>query len=151
MTRVAGRFLRLIVFVGAASACGHDFEPPDRGERVQRAEARYSSAIFDTIQWAAEDARLTEGNLVYAEECRRCHGQLGLGGTDYARARDLTVPSLVGPDWPMADFDALRRMIYVGHESGMPIYGDGDLTPREIDAVAAYILLTLRPEVVQQE
>ena len=45
----------------------------------------------------------------------------------------------------------LRRTIYIGHESGMPIYGDGDLSFRQIDATAAYILLTLRPEVLGRE
>ena len=65
------------VFAAAAllSACeGQRFEPPDRAERVDRAEGVYSPALFDTIRWADEQARLLAGNLVYAEECRRCHG-----------------------------------------------------------------------------
>lgn len=141
------------VFAAAAllSACeGQRFEPPDRAERVDRAEGVYSPALFDTIRWADEQARLLAGNLVYAEECRRCHGALGEGRTDYARERGLTVPSLVRPGWPKADADSLRHMIFVGHESGMPIYGDGDLSPRQIDATAAYILLSLRPDVLEE-
>lgn len=135
-----------------ASACGDpEFEPPDRSARVERADSIYSPALFDTISWPSEAALLTEGNALYAEECRRCHGTLGQGGTDYARERGLTVPSLVEPEWPMADTDSLRHMIFVGHESGMPIYGDGDLSPRQIDATAAYILLTLRPDVLEQD
>ena len=133
------------------SACAdQDFEPPDRADRIGRAAGAYSPALFDTIGWSDEQARLVEGNLVYAEECRRCHGVLGQGLTDYARERGLTVPSLVTPEWPMADADSLRRMIWVGHESGMPVYGDGDLSPRQIDAAAAYILLSLRPDVLEQ-
>jgi mono/diheme cytochrome c family protein len=130
--------------------CGdHEFEPPDRNARVERAAAAYSPTTFDTIDWDAEAIQLTQGNTVYAEECTRCHGPLGRGGTDYARERNLTVPTLVAPSWPLAQVDSLRRRIFVGHASGMPVYGDGNLTPRQIDATAAYILRTLRPDVLE--
>lgn len=147
------RSIVLVILAWAllASACtDQEFEPPDRSVRVDRAASAYSPALFDSVGWSDEAAQLTEGNAVYAEECRRCHGSLGWGATDYARERGLVVPSLVAPEWPMAHSDSLRRMIYVGHESGMPVYGDGDLTPRQIDATAAYILLTLRPDVLEQ-
>ena len=132
----------------AAAACGHDFEPPDRGERVREAEAVYSNAIFDTIAWTSDSVRSLEGNEVYAAECRRCHGPLGRGNTDYARARGLTVPSLVTPDWPLASMDSIRREIFVGHEEGMPGFGIAGITPRDIDGAAYYVLATLRPEVL---
>jgi mono/diheme cytochrome c family protein len=144
--------LILLTVLWAAAACkGHEFDPPDRAVRVDRAAAAYSSTLFDTIAWDGEATQLTEGNSVYAEECRRCHGPLGQGGTDYARQRNLTVPSLVTPGWPLAQVDSLRRQIFVGHESGMPVFGDGNLTPRQIDAAAAYILLELRPDVLEQD
>jgi mono/diheme cytochrome c family protein len=143
---------RLIAVLGLAvvtsASCAHDFEPPDRSDRVLEAASQYALAIFDTVMWAEVDVRLTEGNAVYAEECRRCHGTLGMGDTDYARERDLEVPSLVEADWSLAQLDSLRRAIYIGHESGMPVYGDHDLLPREIDAAAAYVLLVLRPDVI---
>lgn len=133
----------------AIAACGgHDFEPPDRGERVRAAEAQYASASFDSIGWESAKARLDEGNTVYAEKCRRCHGQLGRGETDYARQRGLDVPSLVGAEWPFDQMDALRRQVFIGHEDGMPIFGDAGLSLRDIDAVSAYILIELRPEVL---
>jgi mono/diheme cytochrome c family protein len=103
------------------------------------------------VSWDDGASTLIIGNQVYAEECRRCHGPLGMGGTEYARERDLDVPSLVVPDWPLAEPDSLRRRIYVGHESGMPIYGDGDLSLREIDATAEYILRRLRPDVLEDD
>jgi mono/diheme cytochrome c family protein len=144
--------LTLLAAVGAAVACsGHDFEPPDRAERVERADAAFSAALFDTVGWADEATQMTEGNEVYAEECRRCHGPLGRGATDYARERNLTVPSLVAPDWPYTQADSLRRKIFTGHASGMPVFGDGTLTPRQIDATAAYILRSLRPDVLEQD
>ncbi|NIQ57600.1 MAG: hypothetical protein GWN71_30725, partial [Gammaproteobacteria bacterium] len=58
----------------AAVACGHDFEPPDRAQRVAAAAEEYSPALFDSITWASQDARMLEGNTIYAEDCRRCHG-----------------------------------------------------------------------------
>jgi mono/diheme cytochrome c family protein len=132
-------------------ACHQEFEPPDRAARVARADSLFATAAFDTVTWADDGAREIEGNLVYTEECRRCHGALGAGTTDYARQRELDVPSLVERDWPLAEVDSLRRRIYIGHESGMPIFGDGDLSLRQIDAASAYILLTLRPEVLEED
>lgn len=141
-----------LVTTTVVAACGdHEFEPPDRAARVQRAESTYAPAMFDTVSWDDESAALTTGNVVYAEECRRCHGPLGMGGTDYGRERELDVPSLVTPEWTLAEPDSLRRRIYVGHESGMPIYGDGELSVREIDAAAAYILRSLRPDVLEEQ
>jgi mono/diheme cytochrome c family protein len=129
-------------------SCAHEFEPPDRGARVDAAAEAFQSEVFDTVQWADAELRLNQGNAVYAVECRRCHGGFGGGDTDYAKGRDLVAPSLVEADWSFDELDALRREIYIGHESGMPIYGDGDLTLREIDATAAYVLLGLRPDVL---
>jgi len=129
-------------------ACSHEFEPPDRSDRVRRATVAYSPAVFDTVEWTSAEVRLSDGNAVYAAECRRCHGTLGVGDTEYSRERDLDVPSLVDAEWALAELDTLRRVISIGHETGMPVYGDGDLSPREIDGVVAYLLLDLRPEVL---
>lgn len=132
-------------------ACGHEFKPPDRGERVRAAEVQYSEELFDSVTWASQEARVQEGNAVYAEDCRRCHGHVGRGVTDYATERRLDVPSLVEADWRLADLGALRREIYVGHETGMPIFGRGGLSLWQMDAVAAYILDVLRPEILGDE
>lgn len=133
-----------------AAACGHEFEPPDRGERVREAEAEYSPALFDTVTWTADQDRDFEGNEIYIDKCRNCHGPLGRGHTPYAQERRLEVPSLVEPNWAMASMDSLHKAIFVGHEEGMPIYGDGGITLREIDAVASYILNVLRPDVLER-
>ena len=133
----------------SAAACQqHEFEPPSQEERVERADSLYSlysPALFDTVTWANDSIRFLEGNLVYSSECRDCHGPLGEAGTDYARERNLAVPSLVEPDWEYGgDVEALRRQIFIGHPEGMPSWGVARVTPREIDAVAHYILEGLR-------
>lgn len=148
MTPRCARFTVLAAL--ATTACGHDFEPPDRGERVRAAEAVYSDALFDTVSWSSDSVRAQEGNGVYAAKCVRCHGPLGRGDTEYARTRGIEVPSLVEREWPLASMDSLRRTIFVGHEGGMPVFGVGGITPREIDASAYYVLHTLRPEVLRE-
>ena len=126
----------------------HEFHPPDRAARVAAADSLYSPALFDTIAWGDVAERVAAGNLVFADECRRCHGPLGQGTTEYARERDLEAPSLVRGDWPEGDdVEALRRLTFIGHPAGMPTWGIGKLSPRQIDAVAFYIVEQLRPEV----
>lgn len=138
-----------VLTVVAAACADHEFERPDRAARVAEAESLFIAARFDTIEWPSDSARLTTGNLVFAEECRRCHGPLGRGGTDYAEQQGLDVPSLVEPDWEFAgDPDAVRRRIFTGHSAGMPTWGIGRLTTRQIDAVAGYLLDQLRPDVL---
>lgn len=137
-----------LFLVLVTTACGHEFEPPDRGERIRQAELSYAPSLFDSVTWGADENRDVLGNEIYAEKCRRCHGPLGRGETDYGRERNLTIPSLVEPQWAYASMDSLHKTIYVGHEEGMPVFGDGGITPREIDAVASYILNVLRPDVL---
>jgi mono/diheme cytochrome c family protein len=57
-------------------------------------------------------------------------------------------PSLVREDWPFESVPAVRRQIFIGHPAGMPTWGVAGITPREIDAIAYYILEVLRPEVL---
>jgi mono/diheme cytochrome c family protein len=128
--------------------CGYDFEPPDDAERIEEAAAVFTTALFDSLSWTSDSVRSEEGNEVYAGKCRRCHGLLGSGGMDYAVERGLDVPSLTEPSWALASMDSLRRVIYIGHEEGMPSWGVSRITPREIDAAAFYLLFDLRPEVL---
>ena len=138
--------------LGAVALAGcqeHEFHPPDREEQVAEAEAEFSPALFDTIAWESDAERIQRGNSVFAAECRKCHGALGRGDTEYARAEGIAVPSLVESEWEFGDDPvALRRRIYTGHPAGMPTWGVAGITRREIDAVAAYITEQLRPEVL---
>ena len=147
MTRAVGPVLLAAAL--SLAACGHhEFEPPDREAKVREAAATYTSALFDTIAWDAGESRDLVGNQVYVEHCRTCHGPLGNGGTDYAVAQGMEVPSLTQPGWRLADPDSLHRVVFVGHAKGMPVFGDHDLSLRDIDAVASYILNVLRPDVL---
>lgn len=137
---------RVLAVALAAAACQeHRFEPPSREERVERADSLYAPALFDTIGWASDSARFLEGNIVYASQCRDCHGPLGQGDTEYAREKGLEAPSLVEPGWEHgANLEVVRRRIFTGHPAGMPTWGIARITPREVDAVAHYVLEGLR-------
>lgn len=142
----------VLAAVAATAACGgHDFEPPDRVEAVRLASVAYESALFDTVAWETPAEEETVGNLVYVKQCRNCHGPFGGGDTEYARERGLEVPSLVEPDWPKAHRDSVRLDVYAGHEEGMPVFVAHKLTLREIDAVAAYVVNVLRPDVLDPQ
>lgn len=148
-TTVRRALLAALCSLALAGCSDHEFHPPDEEARVVEARQQYQQARFDTITWSSTEERIQAGNLVFADECRRCHGALGQGETDYSRRNDIAVPSLVRPDWELGDdLDGIRRRIYVGHAAGMPNWGVGKLTERQIDAAAFYLLEQLRPEVL---
>ena len=137
-----------VLLVLLAACQKHEFEPPDREAQVAQADSLYSAALFDTIAWPSDSARAFDGNNVYAAECRKCHGSVGEGGTEYAAERGLAVPSLTRADWPYGDdVDAVRQRVFSGHPAGMPTWGVAGISPREIDAVSWYIVHSLRPEI----
>ena len=111
-----------------------------RAESVAMAEARYDPAAFDTISWADAGARLERGELVFSYSCADCHGAGGAGDGETAVEHGLDMPDFNAIEWEYAgDVDAMRRRIYIGHESEMPTWGLYGLPYRDIDAVAYYI------------
>jgi mono/diheme cytochrome c family protein len=133
-----------------AGCADHEFEPPDRGARIARADSLFDAVRFDTVTWASDSLRAMAGNVVFSASCRNCHGPMGQGNMAYAAQRNLDVPSLVAEDWRYeGQPDSVRHRIFVGHIEGMPTWGIAGLTPREIDAVAFYLLEVLRPEVLE--
>jgi len=141
-----------MAFVLAIGACGHHFEPPVESDRVAEAEALYSAEIFDSLTWGSDYDRALAGNGVYVDKCRKCHGPLGDGATEYAQGRGLDVPSLVALDWNFSGgLESVRRQVFTGHEGGMPAFGTSGLSPREIDGAAYYVVAQLRPEMLQQD
>lgn len=141
------RYILPLMVLLAAGCKGHEFHPPDKQERVAHADSVYETLSFDTIKWSSDSLRLATGNDVYAANCDKCHGPLGLGNAEYARANNIQAPSLVDPNWHFGeDAGQVRRRIFTGHPAGMPTWGVAGLTPREIDAVTSYLMERLRPE-----
>jgi mono/diheme cytochrome c family protein len=111
-----------------------------RADSVAQALAAYDAAAFDTIQWASDNDMWERGGVVWSFSCQTCHGSDGMGQGETAVAASLDMPNLVAADWDKAgDLAAIRRSIYVGHESQMPSWGLVGLKYRDIDAVAHYI------------
>lgn len=138
-----------ILALVVAAGCGEEkeFEPPDREKQVAEAKQAYPAAVFDTLSWPSDSARLLRGNEVYAAECRKCHGYDGHGHTEYARSQGLTTPSLVDSSGiETRGIDAVRRRVYAGHAEGMPSFGVFKLEPRQVDAAAAYVVSVLGPD-----
>lgn len=144
--RTAATVAALAALLATGACEKHEFERPSREAQVAQADSLLTPETFDTIAWPSDSARAYDGNNAYAANCRTCHGYLGEGDTDYARERNLEPPSLVRPDWPYEDIPAVRHRIFVGHPAGMPTWGVAGITPREIDAIAYYIVHVLRPE-----
>ena len=146
--------IRIVVAAGIAAAIAsgcekHEFLPATREERLAETDSAFAAMRFDTIVWTGDEQRLQEGNEVFAASCRRCHGPLGEGDGEFAAAEGLTVPSLVRPEWRYAGAaDSVRRRVFYGHYPAMRTWGIAGLTPRDIDAVSAYIVSGLRPEVL---
>lgn len=135
--------------VVAAWGCGGEAAregPGEAADSVVLASARFDGAVFDTIQWKDQEAALDRGAVVWRFSCAKCHGMDGRGGGEVARALELEVPSIVGAGWRLAaDAEGLRRQIFVGTNAGMPNWGLHGLKPRDIDAVARYMVHGLRP------
>ena len=112
------------------------------GASMNEAQNAYDPAAFDTITWETPEAALERGEVVYRFSCLRCHGDRGLGDAGFVRGGDtLRPPSFREPDWPLAeDKDGIREQVFVGTLEGMPHWGLAGLSPKDIDAVATYIL-----------
>jgi mono/diheme cytochrome c family protein len=122
-----------------------------RADSVLMAEARYDPAVFDTITWESQEARFERGSVVWSFSCAKCHGAGGRGGGEMARQHELSIPSLLAPDWGLAGDQAeIRHKVYVGHESEMPSWGLYGLAYRDVDGVAFYIEEGLRAQAEEE-
>jgi mono/diheme cytochrome c family protein len=119
-------------------------QPPDTLTAV--AMEAYDASMFDSITWNTEQDALDRGLTVYRHSCARCHGTEGRGDAGFVRAGDTLRPeSFLREDWPYTDDKAsLRQQVFVGTAEGMPHWGLEGLRPRDVDAVAIYIMQVLR-------
>ncbi len=131
-------------------ACGAD--TPDQANPALPGEALEAGvvdlALFDSITWATPAAPVDRGATVYAYSCAKCHGDSGAGNGGYVlQGRVLRPPSFLGDQWRFAnDPTGLREAIVQGTDRGMPHWGEAGLKPRDINAVAHFILLRLWAE-----
>ena len=114
--------------------------PPDT--MTPAAQAAFDPTVFDTITWENDQAALDRGQVVYNYSCAKCHGPRGLGDADFVSGVDtLRPPSFREPDWIYAgNREAIREQVFVGTAKGMPHWGLEGLKPKDVDAVALYIM-----------
>ena len=155
LRRAAACAVILLLAAACGGGSGAEQEEPQsaedlrdaRADSVQMAEAQFDPTAFDTISWATPEERLERGSVVWSFSCKKCHGDEGLGDGELARVEELSMPMITAADWQYAgDVAAVRRRIYVGHESEMPSWGLYGLKYRDIDAVAYHIEDVLRAE-----
>lgn len=133
---------------GGQEAAQEEAETQTGPDSAAIAMDAYDPAAFDTVTWDSQQAALERGQVVYQFSCRKCHGEEGLGDAGFVRGGDtLRPPSFQAEDWTYAgDKEGVRQQVFVGTAEDMPHWGLVGLPPRDIDAVAIYILEGLRAE-----
>lgn len=110
-----------------------------------REKTATTARVFD-LQPVVGDA--DRGAQLYAEHCRKCHGDDGTGegaGTGVTTSRDrsfLVMPASISNAGFLASASdqMIQRSISVGRtSSGMPAFGRGKLTGIEINDLVAYV------------
>lgn len=142
--------LGLAVLMGVAACGGGGAETEAAAtqevDSVALAAEAFDAAAFDTITWESNQKAMERGAVVWAYSCQKCHGERGRGDAGFVlRGDTLQPPSFLAVDWPYAsDPVGLRRAIYTGNQEGMPHWGLIGLKPKDIDAVARFIMGDLR-------
>ncbi|HUH12851.1 MAG TPA: c-type cytochrome [Longimicrobiales bacterium] len=139
--------LTALLVLGLA-ACGSDADEAasnpilTEGSDMAAAESHYDSSAFDTIAWADQADAVARGEEMWRYACVECHGPAGEGDGGFVEDGDtLRPPSFRVEGWRYADDkQALLHQIYVGTDREMPHWGLRRMHPRDMDAVATYIL-----------
>jgi cytochrome c oxidase cbb3-type subunit 3 len=149
------RRIPLTLIILALAACGPSEEElaqraaeaaaAAQDSAIAQAETMFDAAVFDTLTWESDQARLDRGAQVYNFSCTKCHGDDGAGDAGFVMNGDtLRPPSFADPEWAMAgDVEAIRQAIFVGTKEGMPHWGLEGLKAESVDAVTAHILSTM--------
>ncbi len=99
------------------------------------------------------------GAQVFVDNCKKCHGDEGVGGVSNPGSTEGTIPELNPIDSTLVDKDpkvyAYNLDLFIEHGSAMdgpspkekmPAWGDeGKLTPQQIADVIAYVMSLNKP------
>jgi mono/diheme cytochrome c family protein len=100
-------------------------------------------ALVTYINEAAEGGDLASGGELFSQNCASCHGELGEGGVNPARANDIIAPISTAEYLRTRDDRTLRAIISQGQPNfGMSPFGDsfgGPLKDDQVDAVVAFM------------
>jgi len=100
-------------------------------------------ALVVYIIEAAEAPDLVAAQDLYQQNCSSCHGDLGEGGRNPARAGDIIAPISTAEYLRTRDDQTLRAIISQGQPNfGMSPFGDafgGPLNSEQVDTVVAYV------------
>jgi mono/diheme cytochrome c family protein len=146
--------LVVVLLVGGCGGGEEDTEPQipraealraARADSVAHATEIFDATVFDTLTWESDNARWERGGVVWSFTCSRCHGADGAGKGNDAVNFNIVVPDVTAADWIYADdIPAIRKLIFVGHETEMPSMGLIGLSYPDVDASAHYINDLLR-------
>jgi len=130
--------------LSAACAGGEPADDTSQGsaDSLVLAQTAFDPTMFDTVTWETQVEALERGEVVYRFSCLKCHGEKGLGDSGFVRGGDtLRPPSFREADWLYAgDKEGIRQQVFVGTAKAMPHWGLVGLPPRDLDAVAIYII-----------
>ena len=100
-------------------------------------------ALVAYIVEAAEAPDLVAAQALYQQNCASCHGDLGEGGVNPARAGDIIAPISTAEYLRTRDDQTLRAIIAQGQPNfGMSPFGDsfgGPLNDEQVDAIVAFM------------
>ncbi|MDR9451050.1 MAG: c-type cytochrome [Acidimicrobiia bacterium] len=100
-------------------------------------------ALVAYILEAAEAPDLAAAQELYLQNCSSCHGDLGEGGTNPARAGDIIAPISTAEYLRTRDDQTLRAIIAQGQPNfGMSPFADsfgGPLNDEQVDAIVAFM------------
>ncbi len=143
------RLALILLATSAAVACQKAKSAPaqpNAADTVAAAAAEFNPVMFDTVKWASDSVRLARGADVFKWGCAECHGAQGHGdgGKVTEQGDTLRPPDFHQASWHLAgDSVAVWRKVYMGNTKGMPHWGLRRMEPRDINAVAAYVLTAL--------
>jgi mono/diheme cytochrome c family protein len=100
-------------------------------------------ALVAYVQAAAEGGDLASGGALFAQNCASCHGDLGEGGVNPARAGDIIAPISTAEYLRTRDDRTLQAIVSQGQPNfGMSPFGDsfgGPLSGEEVNAIVAFM------------